>query len=171
VTGGAHPTLHLVNTDFLKGLKRSPILINAGRGEVVDGQALSVALDKVWVSAAVIDTWENEPNINRELLQKAYLGTPHIAGYSLEGKHNATRIVLEAFARHTGYDKALPLPALESSGLVVEAPDFASAALQIYSPAYDSFALKSNPSAFEELRNNYSLRREVSSYEIRLKSD
>jgi erythronate-4-phosphate dehydrogenase len=163
VTGGAHPTLHLVNTDFLKGLKRSPILINAGRGEVVDGQALSVALDKGWVSAAVIDTWENEPNINRELLQKAYLGTPHIAGYSADGKANGTRMSLEAVARHFNKDVTFDISAPELPDGYSYYPDKAVAPdspLRLYDPRRDSDALKAHPECFEQLRGDYPLRRE-----------
>lgn len=169
--GGEFPSFHLADERFFNSLLKCRLLINASRGPVVDNKALLESLGSGKAGDAVLDVWEGEPYIDTDLLNKVYLATPHIAGYSLEGKYNATRIVLEAFARHTGYDGALPLPPLESSGLVVEAPDFASAALRIYSPANDSFTLKKNPSAFEELRNNYNLRREPSSYEIRLKSD
>ena len=169
--GGEFPSYHLADERFFDSLLKCRLLINASRGPVVDNKALLESLGSGKAGDAVLDVWEGEPYIDTDLLNKVYLATPHIAGYSLEGKYNATRIVLEAFARHTEYDGALPLPPLELSGLVVEAPDFASAALQIYSPANDSFALKNNPSAFEELRNNYNLRREPSSYEIRLKSD
>ena len=163
VTGGAHPTLHLVNADFLKGLKRTPVLINAGRGEVVDGEALSRALDEGWVSDAVIDTWENEPTINRELLQKVFLGTPHIAGYSADGKANGTRMALEAVARHFNKNVTFEVsaPALpEGYSYYPEKAIAPNSPLRLYDPRRDSEALKANPELFEQLRGDYPLRRE-----------
>ena len=163
VTDGVHPTLHLVNADFLKGLKRRPILINAGRGEVVDGAALSLALDEGFVSAAVIDTWENEPAINRELLRKVYLGTPHIAGYSADGKANGTRMSLEAVARHFNKEVTFEVSAPALPEGYAYYPDKAVAPdspLRFYDPRRDSDALKANPELFEQLRGDYPLRRE-----------
>lgn len=163
ITDGAHPTLHLVNADFLKGLKRSPIVINAGRGEVVDGVALSQALDEGWVSAAIIDTWENEPSINRELLRKVFIGTPHIAGYSADGKVNGTRMALQAVARHFNKEVAFEVsaPALpEGYSYYPEMEVAPDSPLRLYNPLRDSEALKAHPEDFEKLRGDYPLRRE-----------
>lgn len=88
---GRYATFHLVNHEFLVSLKRTPYIINSSRGEVVDTDALLVALAAGKVRDVVIDTWENEPDINHELLDVAFLATPHIAGYSADGKANATR--------------------------------------------------------------------------------
>ena len=93
---GRYATFHLVNHEFLVSLKRTPYIINSSRGEVVDTDALLVALAAGKVRDVVIDTWENEPDINQELLDVAFLATPHIAGYSADGKANATRMSLEA---------------------------------------------------------------------------
>lgn len=163
VMGGAHPTHHLVNAAFLKGLKRRPILINAGRGEVVDGVALSQALDEGWVSDAVIDTWENEPAINRELLRKVFIGTPHIAGYSADGKANGTRMALQAVARHFNKEVAFDVsaPALpEGYSYYPEMAVAPDSPLRLYNPLRDSEALKAHPEDFEKLRGDYPLRRE-----------
>lgn len=163
VLEGNHPTLHLVNADFLQGVKRSPVLINAGRGEVVDGVALSKALDEGAVRAAVIDTWENEPCIDRDLLQKVFLGTPHIAGYSADGKANGTRMSLEAVARYFNKDitfdvSAPTLP--EGYAYYPEKTVAPDSPLRLYDPRRDSDALKAHPEDFEKLRGDYPLRRE-----------
>ena len=94
-----YATFHLVNHEFLVSLKRTPYIINSSRGEVVDTDALLVALAAGKVRDVVIDTWENEPDINHELLDVAFLATPHIAGYSADGKANATRMSLEALCK------------------------------------------------------------------------
>ncbi len=163
ISDGAHPTLHLVNTEFLQGLKRQPVLINAGRGEVVDGKALIHALDEGLVSAAVIDTWENEPHINLDLLQKVYLGTPHIAGYSADGKANGTRMALEAVAQYCNKDIKFEVNAPELPADYAYYPEMAVATdspLRFYNPLRDSEALKAAPENFEKLRGDYPLRRE-----------
>lgn len=163
ITTGAHPTLHLVNTDFLNNLKRQPVLINAGRGEVVDNAALSAALDDRRVRAAVIDTWENEPRIDRDLLQKVFLGTPHIAGYSADGKANGTRMSLEAVARYFNKDITFDVSAPilpEGYAYYPEKAVAAGSPLRLYDPRRDSDALKAHPEDFEKLRGDYPLRRE-----------
>ena len=92
---GPHPTHHLVDDCFLHALQRRPLLLNAGRGEVVDNAALEQALDEGRIAQAVVDTWEGEPNLRRSLLRKVFIGTPHIAGYSADGKANASRMTLD----------------------------------------------------------------------------
>ena len=163
ITTGAHPTLHLVNNDFLNNLKRQPVLINAGRGEVVDNAALSAALDDRRVRAAVIDTWENEPCIDRDLLQKVFLGTPHIAGYSADGKANGTRMSLEAVARYFNKDITFEVSAPTLPAGYAYYPEKVVAPgspLRLYDPRRDSDALKAHPEDFEKLRGDYPLRRE-----------
>lgn len=154
---GAHPTYHLADANFFNSLKRKPVIINSSRGAVVDNKALVEALDNGHVSAAVIDCWENEPEINRDLLQRAALATPHIAGYSASGKIRATQMAVEAVCRRFG----LPLPVI-SAPEPAEIPDKVTAEqlINTYNIAHDSNALKSQPSNFEPLRNHYSLRKE-----------
>ena len=96
---GLYPTYHLANEKFFQSLKRKPLFINAARGGVVDEAALLDAMDKGLVRQAIIDTWEGEPAINRALLSKVFIGTPHIAGYSADGKSNATLMALRALVR------------------------------------------------------------------------
>lgn len=168
--GGEYPTYHLAGKEFFNSLKRCRLLINASRGEVVDNMALLTAINESKVGAVAIDVWENEPEINLELLEKAFVATPHIAGYSAEGKMNATRMVLDAFFSFLGCGSAVdiePLPAPENETVLASCEH--DALLSIYSPLSDTCALKEKPHDFESLRNNYKLRREPSAYKIVLK--
>lgn len=95
---GSHATYHLTDQAFFDRLQRCPVILNAARGGVVDEQALLEAYRNHIVSDMIIDCWENEPDISTELLQKTFIGTPHIAGYSADGKANATRAMIAAVA-------------------------------------------------------------------------
>ena len=167
---GMFPSYHLADKAFFDSIKKCRLLINASRGEVVCNNALLDALNESKVERVAMDVWENEPLINRELLEKAYVATPHIAGYSAEGKINATRMVLDAFCEFIGYEGDLCLEELSSPDCenVVAATE-RDALLLIYSPLADTRLLKENPDDFEALRNNYKLRREPSAYKIVLK--
>lgn len=156
VRDGLHPTFHMAGEAFFRALARKPIIINTSRGEVVDGEALLDALDEGRVSEAVIDVWEHEPHIDLRLLERTYLGTPHIAGYSADGKANATRMSLIALCRYFG------LPEVDF-GIAPPPPPAGvnpSDPLSYYDPRRDSQALKEAPAQFETLRGNYPLRRE-----------
>ena len=144
---GKYCTFHLANEDFFFDLSRCPYIINSSRGEVVDTASLLAALGEGRVRAAVIDTWENEPNISRELLDVAFLATPHIAGYSADGKANATRMSLEALCRFFGIEEKICI-------VPPEGP-------QDYDPTRDSEWLKASPEKFEWFRGNYPVRREL----------
>ena len=147
---GLYPTFHLIDDGFLHEVRKRPILINAARGGVVDEGALERALDEGRIRQAVIDTWEGEPHINRSLLGKVCIATPHIAGYSADGKANATRMSLAAVARFCG--KEAPSVLLPPSP---PAPD-----LTKYNPLDDSQKLKADPEGFERQRGDYPVRRE-----------
>jgi len=137
-------------------LRKKPWIINSSRGGVVDERELIDALDIGVVRGAVVDTWENEPSINTILLNKVYIGTPHIAGYSADGKVNADNMVIEGLCRHFGIPnpgKIMP-PPLPSDFVYTGNP------LQLYNPLDDSIKLKRNPADFERLRGDYPLRRE-----------
>ena len=168
--GGDFPTYHLADKDFFDSLKKCSLLINASRGEVVDNVALLAALNESKLSSVALDVWENEPDIDLELLEKAFVATPHIAGYSAEGKLNATKIVVEAFAEFVGYSGTVCLASLpEPENKTIVASDEREALLSIYSPLEDTAMLRRNPADFEGLRNSYKLRREPSMFEIVLK--
>lgn len=159
-TQGCHATHHLCDETFFNGLRRQPILINAARGGIVDEVALIAALERSRIREAIIDTWEHEPNIRRELLHKAFIGTPHIAGYSADGKANATRMALAHICRFLGkpMDFDIHPPTLPADIVLSKNPD--ERALQLYDPRRDSQQLKMRPETFEQLRGNYPLRRE-----------
>lgn len=158
---GEHATYHLADDAFFSSLKRKPLIINSSRGEVVDNVALVKALDGGLVADAVIDTWEGEPDMNADLLERAVIATPHIAGYSADGKANATRMSLQAVCEFFGVPFALEVePPQLPMELRPTAEDAAQRALQLYNPLDDTARLKSAPERFEWLRGNYPLRRE-----------
>ena len=163
---GPHPTYHLANESFFASLQRKPYFINTSRGETTTTTALLRALDNGNVAQSIIDVWEHEPHINLELLDRCYIGTPHIAGYSADGKANATRMSLEALSRHFGLGavpEILPPPPAQTD---IHADSREEALLNIYNPHTDSRALKDSPSLFEHLRGHYPLRREEQAYKL-----
>ena len=153
---GEYATIHMADNAFFHRVPRVPYIINTSRGEVVDNDALLAALNEGRVRDAVIDVWEHEPQLNLQLLQRVFIGTPHIAGYSADGKVNADNMVIDALCRHFG---------LKHPGIIQAPPlptDFyyTGDPFQLYNPLDDSQKLKKNPENFESLRNNYPLRRE-----------
>lgn len=157
---GPHPTFHLADEAFFARLRRRPVVMNSGRGEAVDTQALLAALDDGRVRAAVVDTWENEPHIDRRLLDRAFIATPHVAGYSADGKATGTRMALEAVARHFGLPSAFDIRPPRLPEDLHPAADPLDRKLQLYNPMDDTRRLKAAPESFEQLRGSYPLRRE-----------
>lgn len=153
---GDYPTWHMADEEFFHRLAREPYIINTSRGAVVDNAALLSALRECRVRDAVVDVWENEPIINLQLLQRVFIATPHIAGYSADGKVNADNMVIQALCRHFH----LPQPApIVPPPLPADFP-YTGSPLELYNPLNDSRRLKNAPDQFESLRNNYPLRRE-----------
>lgn len=99
---GDYPTFHLLDTSRLRRLADGCVLVNAARGEVIDNIALLELLRARSDLSVFLDTWENEPRILRELLQRVDLATPHIAGYSVEGRLRGTQMILDAACAHFG---------------------------------------------------------------------
>ena len=99
---GDHPTFHLLDRERLRRLADDCVLINAARGEVVDNRALLALMNERSDLCVYLDTWENEPLVSHELLQRVDLATPHIAGYSVEGRLRGTQMVLDAACAHFG---------------------------------------------------------------------
>lgn len=149
-------TYHLADSRMLS-LRKGGMLINASRGEVADTRALADS-DKL----LALDVWENEPRIDRTLAERALTATPHIAGYSLQGKANASAAAVEILARKY----SLPLAGWYPRGVKRTVPqpiawqELCSSIASHYDIEADSHALKSHPERFEELRNGYRYREE-----------
>lgn len=156
---GEHATYHLADKDFFDSLRRCPTVINSARGPVVDTKALLTAMETGRVNKAVIDCWEGEPDINLSLLERAEIATPHIAGYSIEGKQRASLMVARELADYFG------LTLNQTKIMPADAPKTVTrkAVVNSYDPYYDTTLLRENPSQFEKLRNFYSLRHEPQS--------
>ena len=154
---GAYPTKHLIGPEELAEMKPGAILVNAARGPVVDNRALKAELKKGSIKA-VIDTWEGEPALDKELLESVTIATPHIAGYSRQGKERATRMVIETMERFFGIEG-------DTSGLTgaYQLPDKITAdeIVRSYDPFADDSDLRKNPDNFEKLRHDYAYREEV----------
>lgn len=165
---GVAPTYHLASSSFFKKLKRKPIIINTARGEVIETNSLKYALDNGIIEDAIIDVWESEPNIDLALLSKVWISTPHIAGYSADGKAKATEMALTALSNFLGIDSTIDIHPPSLSDNIIRANTKKDAILKIYNPLCDSEVLKKNSSSFEELRSNYKLRREQLAYRIEL---
>ncbi len=157
---GKYKTFHLADELFFSQLKKKPIIINAARGGVVDEKALYHAFQKGAISQFILDTWENEPHISEVLLKEAFIATPHIAGYSADGKSNATRMALTATCNffHIEPDFIITPPKLPKT--IIPSKDEIERKLQLYNPFNDSLALKEHPEKFEYFRGHYPLRRE-----------
>ncbi len=158
---GVYATKYLADAEFFNNLARRPVIINSARDGVVNETALKQALNSGKISDVVIDCWENEPDIDLELLRMCALGTPHIAGYSADGKANATTMSVQAVARFFGFpleDFQVQLPPKSLIHIGKQSPY--KVFLKNYSIEEDSTKLKQHPEMFEVLRNHYSLRRE-----------
>lgn len=155
---GEDATWHLADAAFFDSLRRMPIVINAARGPVVDTPALIAAIDAGLVGHAVIDTWEGEPRINTELMHRAAIATPHIAGYSEAGKVRATRMVLDSMCRTLGLPHiTMKVPDPPAIPLAVSLPQLAAG----YDIMADDRILREAPDKFEKLRDTYNLRPEA----------
>ncbi len=178
---GKYKTFHLVDEDFLKELKPRTTFINTSRGAVVDEKALIKFYNRL--GGLILDVWENEPDINIELLKLADIGTPHIAGHSLEGKFSASYNVYKKLCKYLGIEtkieKRSKLPKLEKKiNLSVAMDDLTTILYQIirevYNPVTDHEKLMEIVNLpplerrrfFESLRADYPERREFTNYKI-----
>ena len=147
---GEHRTYHMCNADVLSSCKEDVLLINAARGGVVDEEALleHLASERGAKMKVAIDCWEGEPYLNKELLKKVDLASFHIAGYSIQGKMNASEMCLRAFCEFFSLPilsinkKAVPLQGDSEPGWLKRISD----------------QLKAHPEHFEQLRKQYRLR-------------
>ena len=155
---GDDATWHLCDDKFVNNLKHCRLLINSARGPITDTQALLKGLETGAIGNVAIDCWENEPGINLKLLDKAFVATPHIAGYSQEGKMRGTAMIVDAMNKHFGISANVPVIAAPANGAMNVTLD---GVINSYDPLADTAKLKANPAQFEELRNHYPLRCET----------
>ncbi len=173
---GPDKTFRMIDKQFLSGLKEGAIIINTSRGEVIEEKALLDYLKLNRLKAAILDVWSKEPHINLQLLDITDTGTPHIAGYSLEGKARGAAMIVDRLAEHfklplAGWDPE-PLPSPDNHVIDISAFKgddhhiISRAILHTYNVKDDSAMLKKEPWMFEQLRNNYRHRREFGAYKI-----
>ncbi len=175
---GVDRTLHLVDRTFLGSLRPEQILLNTSRGEVVDGNALFDALRAKRLSAAVLDVWEHEPQIDLDLLAAVAVGTPNIAGYSADGKANGTTMSVQACSRFFGLGiddwapAEVPRPANPAIACDCAGRSGEAIAAELVRATYDIVAddrrLRASPETFEQQRGAYPLRREFPAYTVAL---
>jgi erythronate-4-phosphate dehydrogenase len=176
ICAGKYKTRQLFDDAFAGKLKAGTVIINSSRGEVIDGDALKRAIACKQVGAVVLDVWENEPDIDKDLLPLIDIATPHIAGYSTDGKAKATEMVVQAVSQFF----ALPLngwtigelPTVKNTCIKVntKSDNFQQLLQNITPLSYDILTddslLRTNPCLFEQVRKNYRVRREFSSYSL-----
>jgi erythronate-4-phosphate dehydrogenase len=175
---GEDITYHLFNEESFKKMRRGSWFINTSRGEVTDTAALKKALSTGKLGGAVIDVWENEPDIDTELMWQVFISTPHIAGYSADGKANGTAMIVNSLVRYFDlglkkwYPEEIPLP--DSTYISIDCKDkseeeiIRQAVLFTYNIDKESSRLRLSPPAFEAQRGDYPVRREFGSYTVHL---
>lgn len=176
---GEDKTSNMFCSEVFDRMRRGTWLLNTSRGEVVSTEALKDAIAIERIAGAVVDVWEREPEIDIPLMHMAFLATPHIAGYSADGKANGTAMAVRSLADEFNLpltdwypsgipETAEPVKAIECNGLDRE--DIARRSVfHSYNIIEDDLRLRFDPSRFEKERENYPVRREFPYYTINLK--
>ena len=185
-TTGEYPTKHMINAQLLEKMRDDQVLINTCRGAVINNQQLSQHLKEHEQFTAILDVWENEPFINAALAKQVHLGTPHIAGYSFDGKVAGTEVIYRELCQFLG------LPLRHSSGQFLEEPALSQMAFTstadidwclhtairaCFDVRHDHSLLQSTLNfsesergeAFDNFRKSYRCRREFSGVKVKLK--
>jgi erythronate-4-phosphate dehydrogenase len=183
---GEHPSFHLINLSELQQLKSGAVLLNCGRGPVINNADLLQFLTERNDVQVVLDVWEPEPDINLALLDRVALGTPHIAGYSYDGKLNGTEMIYVALCKHLNIAPLLSIqnlvPPLMNNQLQLSSHEslweqVRALLSSAYSIAEDDRRLRelsqrvregkeSLGSGFDNLRKHYPIRREFHNYQV-----
>ncbi len=176
--GGADNTFHMLSSAQLNSFNSSKIILNASRGSVVSNNNLKKFLQKDG-NKVILDVWEGEPSIDKELLKLVFIGSPHVAGYSLEGKVNGTIMIFEALNRFLKTDKNWRPLMPEIKNAHIDYPESGSPEKsldnlisKIYNIRGDDQRLRAifdknnSGSYFDSLRKNYPVRREFSNYTV-----
>ncbi|SIS62481.1 4-phosphoerythronate dehydrogenase [Neptunomonas antarctica] len=177
VKDGERPTYHLLAEKQLSTLKSGVLLINAGRGPVIDNDALLTFLEQRDDLTVVLDVWEDEPRLNPLLVARTQIATPHIAGYSYDGKLRGTHMLRCRFSEVFGVAQPEPLSSYLPQASVHQVHVTNDVAIHdlmnlVYDPYRDDRALRktlfgdNQPQQFDLLRKNYPIRREFSSLEV-----
>lgn len=194
VTTGLHPSFHLIGRKELQQLKSDAVLINCGRGPVINNQALLDILNERSDLRVVLDVWEPEPDISLELLDKVLLGSPHIAGYSYDGKLNGTDMIYQSLCQHLYIKPQSSLnalvPPLANNQLRIDENIDQNTTIfnivkaltkQVYDIAADDARLRTLSAqalagevvfgeGFDGLRKHYPTRREFHNYQVHLEN-
>jgi erythronate-4-phosphate dehydrogenase len=175
---GEDKTYHLINDKSIKKMKKGAWLINSSRGEVALTSALKRALCSGKFSGVVLDVWEHEPDFDHELFDMSFLATPHIAGYSTDGKANGTSMIVKALSSKFNLPLAnwfpvnIPPPPVAEINIYAKSKDtedvIREAVNHSYNISEDDIKLRFSPSDFELQRGNYPLRREFPSFIVNL---
>ncbi len=176
---GIDKTRHMAGSSFFRKLKKPVILINTSRGEVIEEKTLLEAIfSSNKIKACVLDVWNNEPDIDTELLNNTTFGTPHIAGYSTDGKINGTAMTIRALSHffklgmENWYPAEIPVP--ENAAIIMDCAGMDEMGilrkiyLQTYDITEDDRNFRRDTSGFEFFRGNYPLRREPLAYQVKL---
>jgi erythronate-4-phosphate dehydrogenase len=177
---GEDCTYHLFDEKNFKKIRKGAWFFNTCRGEVADSYALKKVLASGRLSGAVLDVWENEPDIDLELMGQAFIATPHIAGYSTDGKANGTAMVVNALCKYFNlplvnwYPQDVPPPAIPYISIDCKDKSIEQIVREAVNHSYnideDNRNLRCYPSDFEKQRGDYPNRREFTSYLVELKN-
>ncbi|MFT6985406.1 MAG: erythronate-4-phosphate dehydrogenase [Psychromonas sp.] len=174
---GKFATVHLFDESVLRQLHSRQILLNASRGEVIDNQALLKLAQQGMMPTLVLDVWENEPSINKDLLPFVDIATPHIAGYSLDGKVRGTEMLYHGVSRllmltatHR-LQEFVPLPAVNSVSISqrLDQALLKSLVHLIFDVRRDDALFRQlidQPDGFDTMRKTYQERRELSTLTV-----
>lgn len=173
---GKYPTYHLLGEEFLQRCRKRPLILNAARGAIADSDALLRALNSDRIEAFYLDCWEGEPNIRLDVLTQAERATPHIAGFSADGKARGTRMAVETTLEHFGLDAGLipferiSLPTPESATIDLHSVSALRPEWVLAHTMKGLFhieqALRQSPEQFESLRVHYDYPREAPAYRL-----
>ncbi len=179
---GEDKTFHIADEQFFESFSESKIVFNSSRGEVIETNALKNAVKNGSVADLLLDVWENEPNIDLELLDLTDIATPHIAGYSADGKANGTAMCVKELANYFNlpidtdwYPNEIPNPKnpaiikLDCNGLEEEEV-IKKVILHTYKIEEDDQRLRAEVETFEKQRGDYPVRREFTFYTLDLKN-
>lgn len=173
---GADATFHLANEKLFSRMARKPLFINSCRGEVMDTIAVKEALKSGQITGAVIDCWENEPDLDPELLSLVDLATPHIAGYSRDGKAKGTEMSVQAVSRFLGLGanhwKPVGVEKPSNTEILIDGTHLTTqqilseAVLATYNICEDDARLRASVETFEKQRGDYPVRREFPAWSV-----